>query len=223
MAVGFKVRHAVAEALYPGYLSSYLENAQKYVSCVLKRYGTRWVERMGWDTAFAEALFGAMKGVVNWLLKDGPYNSTVPAIQTFILRGIVYHFGSKTAWYVGPVRINVREYERNPDKLRLANLASEDDTDAGDLSEFATTEPGFAAVDDRDAIETPCAEILSTADQIDPSGGMREIIDMRHGVTSGKAMTFEEIGRFYKIRKQAAHQRYQKAIRAIRLRLQDRS
>lgn len=191
------------------------------MSCVLKNYGTRWVARMGWDTAFAEALFGAMKGLVSWLLLDGPYNSTVPTIQTFILRGIGYHFGKATPWYVGPVRINVTEYAKNPDKLRLVNLASEEDMDADDLTEFSTEEPGFEAVDDRDAIETPCAEILTAADQLDPSGVMREIIDLRHGITSGKAMTFEEIGRFYRIRKQAAHQRYQKAIRTIRVLLRD--
>jgi len=218
---GFKVRHAVAEALYPGYLARYLANAQKYVSCVLKQNGTRWVARIGWESAFSEALFGAMKGLVSWLLLDGPYNSAVPTIQTFIFRGIAYHFGKAVPWYVGPVRINVREYAAHPDKLRLVNLASEEDMDAEDMAEFSAEESGFAAVDDRDAIEIPCREILLTADQIDPSGNMREIIDMRHGITSGKAMTFEEIGRVYKIRKQAAHQRYQKAIRIIRQRLRD--
>lgn len=177
--------------------------------------------RLGWDAAFSEALFGAMKGLVGWLLADGPFNTSVPKIQTFILRGIVYHFGRAVDWYVGPVRINVREFAKGEGRLALINTSAEDDLNLDDLEEFGRDDARLVEVDDRDTEEAMGSAILKAADSLDPSGGYREIVDMRHGITTGREMTFKEIAAALGFKKQAAHQRYHKAMVAIRNKLRD--
>lgn len=193
-----------------------MENAQAYISCVLREHGSRWVARMGWDAAYSEALFGAMKGLISWLLLDGPYNSAIPTIQTFILKGIMYHFGRAVPWYVGPVRINVRRYAADPEAGLRQVAQPDEDMSVEDLSEFSEEDDGFRAVEEEDAYRTLGTEILLTASSLDQSGAARQIVDLRHGITSGSPLTFKEIGRLLGIRKQAAHQRYQKAVRSIR-------
>jgi DNA-directed RNA polymerase specialized sigma24 family protein len=176
---------------------------------------------MGWDATFAEGLFGAMKGIVAWLLADGPFNTSVPKIQTYIMRGVTYHFGRAVDWYVGPVRINVQEFEKGESRLALINFAAEEDMTLDDLEEFGSEDARLTDVDDRDAEESMGSAILKAADVLDPSGGYREIVDMRHGITTGQEMTFKEIAVALGFKKQAAHQRYHKAMDAIREKLRD--
>lgn len=207
----------MAEALYPGYLNTYLKNASGYITTIVTTYGSRWVARMGFDDVFAEAMYGALKGLVGWLLHDGPFNSDAPTIQTYILRGVLFHFGKSVPWYTGPIRVNVRAWERDPDGgPKPIDPDVPDDFPGWELAAFEDEDDGVRAVDDTDAFDGLAAKVLAAADRADSSGTFRAVIDLRHGLTSGRAMTFKEIGAVYRIRKQAAYQRYQRAVSAVR-------
>lgn len=210
---------AVAEALHPGELATRLERAEAYLITILRRYGTRWISRLGYDAAMCEARLGAMKGLVAWILSDGPTGAGAARIQTYILRGVRFHFGRAVQWHVGPVRVNVRVYELDPESaLGQCPLPGHlsDTLSADEAGTFAVTDGGPAAVDDADESAVRVARVLAVADACDPTGKFRRIISLRHGVPSGRPLTFSEIGKRYGVRRQAAHVRYHRAIKAVR-------
>jgi hypothetical protein len=190
VACGLAVRHAVAEALYPGRLGVLLANAQPFIVSVVRDHCAHWAAKLGQDTAVAEAMFGAMRGIIAWLLQGGPDHPSVPQIQTFILRGVRFHFGRAVKWPAEPVGF-------------------------GRFS-AAYDEPGVAEVDAADEFRALAAATLAAADRADPSGGYRRVIEMRHGLVTGRPMTFGEMGAALGVRRQAAYTRYAKALRAVR-------
>lgn len=205
---------AVSEALYPGEANRLLANAGAFVRTVLKRYGARAVARLGYDTAHAEAMFGAMKGIVGWLLRDGPNCPHVGKIQTFIIRGIVYHFGHAFPWAVGPIRLNRRLYKLDPDAVLKLRGFTERDRD----EDFDYHDDRLDAVDAADSFRAIGAKVLAAADEADPTGELhfRATIDLRHGITSGEPLTFIEVGRRFGVSRQAAFQWYTRAVEVVR-------
>lgn len=151
-----------------------------------------------------------MSGIVAWLLRDGPTNRDVPKIQTFIFRGIVYHFGRAVPWYVGPVRVP-RTYD--PERFSQYEL-SDSDFDTG-------THPAFAAEDDRLSAVTETDEHLHRRKlfraamrraKLDPSA--RKIVSLRLGFC-GRCLSFGEIGARLNLSRQTAHNRFTAAVDAI--------
>lgn len=207
---------AVAEALYPGELERRLRKAEAYLRTLLNKYGTRWVKRLGYDDALSEARIGAMRGIVAWILADGPAGLPGAAqIQTYILTGFRYHFGRSVAWYVGPVRVNVRAYESDTEAALSEVVIPDGPTTDGVAGFFPSDDP----TEEADAAEERAVvvrHILAAADRCDSTGAFRKIIELRHGITSGVPLSFKEIGDRYGIRRQAAHARYHLAVKAVR-------
>lgn len=173
--------------------------AEPYIYHITRRFGRRVVSAIGYDAAYTEALTGAMKGIVAWLLRDGPAGlADTPKVQTFILRGVQYHFGCL---------LTARRRTRVLPPLGTVE---------GSNPLLARPDSGTDAVDSADAVRFIAALVTSTADRIDPSGEYRRVIDLRHGLTNGVPLTFAAIADRWGIRKQAAHARYKLAIVAVR-------
>lgn len=216
-SVGLAVRLAVANALNPGELDRQLEAAGDWINSTLAVYCGAWVARLGWDTAHAEALFGAMKGLVSWIIGGGPDGPYPPSV--YIRKGILYHFGNRFPRHVGPVRINPRVYRADP--ARALTQLELDDTDGGptDGAEvFGVGDGGPAAVDAAEAFAKLGATVLEVADGADPSGLFRAVIDLRHGITSGRPLSFTGVGASLlpPLTKQGAHAAYTRALAAVR-------
>lgn len=203
----------MAEALHPGEIDRVISISQRLIKWALKRYCSKSAEHIGYDDAFAEASVGAMHGVVAWLLNNGPGDSSL-SVNTYIVRGVRYHFGTGFNLWIGPIRVTKRVYTSTKRKLRFTLCSGE--WEEGEDFPFYDDESEKIEFETGEEAAIMSVKILAAADAVDPSRDCRRMLIMRFGLTGNPPMSFSEMAERLGVTKQAIQSRMARFMNAIR-------